>query len=189
TREQVNQTFRSFDTTTEDTLRLSVDLSGVNWLMLRTVYEHAKRVGSGFDEQALDDIGEQVSLRQFDISDRTVDRFSALAQVTPVSPLAFTATVAAGHEDRPGAVFGLRSNDNRSYSFGVDIVPRTAVSLGASYTVEKYTATQASRQANPGVQFNDPTRDWTTDGRDEARTFTAGLDLVKLWPKTDVRIA
>ena len=188
TREQINQTFRSFDTTTEDTLRLSVDLSGVSWLMLRTVYEHAKRVGSGFDEQALDDIGEQVSLRQFDISDRTGDRVSLVAQVMPVSAVAFNGTVSAGKEDRGATVFGLRSNDNRAYSIGVDYVPTKAVSLGANYEWERYTSLQASRQANPGPQFNDPTRDWTTNGADKASTFTASMDLLKLLRKTDLRL-
>jgi MtrB/PioB family decaheme-associated outer membrane protein len=188
TREQIDQTFRTFDTTTEDTERVSADATGLNWLTLRTVYEHAKRVGSGLDEQTLDDIGEQVSLRQFDISDRTSDRVSALAQVTPVSQLAFNGSVSAGQEDRPGAVFGLRSNDNHSYSAGLDFVPREAVSFGMNYTYEKYTALQNSREANPGAQFNDPTRDWTTTGNDTAQTFTASLDLLKLWPRTDVRV-
>ena len=67
---------RTFDTTTEDTLRVSADATGLSWLTLRAVYERAKRVGSGLDEQALDDIGEQVSLRQFDISDRAAAAFS-----------------------------------------------------------------------------------------------------------------
>ena len=189
TREQINQTFRSFDTTTEDTLRLSADSSGISWLMLRTVYEHAKRVGSGFDEQALDDIGEQVSLRQFDISDRTSDRVSLIMQVMPSSAVAFNGTVSGGTEDRPGAVFGLRSNDNRAYSLGVDYVPTPAVSMGMSYEWERYTSLQNSRQANPGVQFDDPTRDWTTSGADSASTFDASIDLLKLLRKTDIRMA
>jgi MtrB/PioB family decaheme-associated outer membrane protein len=191
TREKISQTFRSFDATTEDTLRLSADVAGLNWLTLRGVYEHAKRVGSGFDEQALDDIGEQVSLRQFDISDRTADRFSAIVQVTPVSQISFNGTMSAGTEDRPGAVFGLRSNDNRAYSVGMDYVPKQAVSFGLNYQFEKYTSLQASRQANPppDPSFNDPRRDWTTDGSDRAKTFTAALDLLKAWPKTDIRVA
>jgi MtrB/PioB family decaheme-associated outer membrane protein len=191
TREKISQTFRSFDTTTEDTLRLSADAAGLNWLTLRGVYEHAKRVGSGLDEQVLDDIGEQVSLRQFDISDRTSDRFSAIVQVMPVSQVSFNGSVSAGREDRPGTVFGLRSNDNRAYSFGLDYVPKQAVSFGLNYQFEKYTSLQASRQANPPPDptFNDPRRDWTTDGSDRAKTFTAALDLLKAWPKTDIRMA
>ncbi len=189
TREQINQTFRTFDTTTEDTARVSVDGTGLNWLTVRAVYEHAKRRGSGLDEQALDDIGEQVSLRQFDISDRNSDRFSGIVQVSPFAALSFNATASAGREERPATVFGLRSNDNHTYSVGADYVPRDAVSLGLSYEYETYEALQASRQANPGPQFDDPTRDWTTDGADMARTLTASMDLLKLWPKTDVRIA
>ena len=56
-----------------------------------------------------------------------------------------------------------------------------------SYEWERYTSLQASRQANPGVQFNDPTRDWTTSGADKASTFNASMDLIKLLRKTDVR--
>jgi hypothetical protein len=32
-----------------------------------------------------------------------------------------------------------------------------------------------------------PAKDWTTDADDQAHTVTASLDLIKLWPKTDVR--
>jgi hypothetical protein len=110
-------------------------------------------------------------------------------QVTPFSALSFNGTVSAGTEERPGTVFGLRSNHNHTYSIGVDYVPRTAVSLGVSYEYEKYDATQASRQANPGPQFNDPTRDWTTESGDRAHTVSASMDLLKLWPKTDIRVA
>ena len=189
TREQIDQTFRTFDTTTENTVRVSADTAGISWLMLRAVYEHAKRVGTGLDEQALDDIGEQVSLRQFDISDRTANRFSLVTQVTPVSSFSVNGSVTASDEDRPGTVFGLRSNDGRSYSIGADYVPRPSVSVGAEYTWEKYTSLQASRQANPGPQFDDPTRDWTTDGADRARTFVGSMDLIKLLAKTDVRLS
>ena len=147
----------------------------LNWLTLRGVYEHARRVGSGFDEQALDDIGEQVSLRQFDLSNRDSDRVSAIVQLMPASAWSFNGSLSVGKEKRPGTVFGLRSNDNHAYSLGFDFVPRDAVSLGVSYDYETYASLQASRQANPGVQFDDPTRDWTTDGGDKARTLD-GVD-------------
>jgi hypothetical protein len=189
TREELKQTFRTFDTTTEDTIRLSADTTGLSWLTVRGVYEHGKRTGSGLDEQTLDDIGEQVSLRQFDISDRTTDRFSGIVQLTPISSLSLNGSLSAGREDRSAAQFGLRSNDNRGYGFGLDYVPSKAVSFGMSYEFEKYTASQMSRQANPGPQFNDPSRNWTTDDDDKAHTVTAGLDLLKLFPKTDIRFA
>ena len=61
------------------------------------------------------------------------------------------------------------------------------MSLSASYTYEKYGTLQKSRQANPGVPFEDPTRDWTTDATERGDTFTADLDLIKVWPKIDLR--
>jgi MtrB/PioB family decaheme-associated outer membrane protein len=189
THEAVNQTFRTFDTTNENTVRLSADATGIRWLTVRAVYEHAKRVGSGLDEQTLDDIGEQVSLRQFDIADRNSQRFSTILLFTPLASASVNATVFVGSEDRPGSVFGLRSNDNSGGSVGFDYVPSGAISLGASYEFEKYTALQRSRQANPGAQFEDPTRDWTTDSADRVHTFTLSADLLKLWRKTDVRFA
>jgi hypothetical protein len=78
-------------------------------------------------------------------------------------------------------------------------VPSNAVSLGATYGYEKYTALQASRTANPlpagasitdlTQQFNDPRRDWTDDSADHVHTVDASIDLVKLFPRTDIRIA
>jgi MtrB/PioB family decaheme-associated outer membrane protein len=188
TREAIDQTFRTFDSTTENRLRLSVDATAIRGITLRGVYEYAKRTGSGLDEQSLDDIGEQVSLRQFDISDFSQHRFSAIAMYT-LSQLSFNGTVSVGRDDRPGDVFGLRSSDSNGVGVGVDYVPSKAVSMGATYQYEKYTALSASRQANPGPQFDDPTRDWTTDSADHAHTVTASADLLKLWPKTDVRFS
>jgi len=189
THEGIEQTFREFDTTSENTVRLSADTMGLSWVSLRAVYEHAKRTGKGFDEQSLDDTGEQVSLRRFDISDRTANRVSFIAQVTPVSAFSINGLVSAGNEDRGTGVFGLRSNDNQGYQIGFDYVPKPSVSLGASYEWERYKSLQASRQANPGPQFDDPTRDWTTNGDDKATTFNASLDLIKLLRKTDIRMA
>jgi MtrB/PioB family decaheme-associated outer membrane protein len=187
TRETVDQAFRVVDTTTENVVRLSMDATRLQWLTVRAVYEHNKRTGSGVDEQALDDIGEQVSLRQFDISDKDADRFSGIFIVTPKPSVSLNATAFVGRENRPDTEFGLRSNDNTGGSFGFDYVPDDRVRLGANYVYEKYSALQASRQANPGPQFDDPTRDWTTDSADNAHTFTMSADLVKVWPKTDLR--
>jgi hypothetical protein len=189
TGEHVDRSFRSFETTTDHTVRVSADTSRPTWLALRAAYEHGKRSGSGLDEEVLGDIGEQLSLRQFDISDRLSDRVSALVQVMPHGALAFNVTTAVGREERADAPFGLRSNRNYAVGFGFDLVPRDQISVGLSYLFEKYTALQASRQANPGPQFDDPTRDWTTDTDDVAHTVTASADFLQLWPKLDVRLA
>ena len=116
----------------------------------------------------------------------TVSRPSPSCQLKAVS---LNGSVFVGRDTRPDSGFGLLTNDSNGFSLGADYVPDTAVSLGASYEFEKYKTLQKSRQADPGPQFEDPTRDWTTTGRDSAHTFLASADLLKLWPKTDVRFA
>jgi MtrB/PioB family decaheme-associated outer membrane protein len=200
TREQTDRTHRMVEETKEDVFRGSVDLTGVAWLSVRAVYEHSERAGSEVDWMELLAIGEQPTIRHFDIADRTRDRTSAVIQVTPFSMLSFNGSVGTGRDDYPDTNFGLRSNDNEIYSVGFDFVPRDGFSLGASYGWEKYNALQASRTANPlpartveylndpTQQFNDPRRDWTDDSTDEVDTFTASVELTKLIPKTELRV-
>ena len=174
--EHDNRSYRVFEETTEHTIRASVDGTGFTWGSVRFQYEHAERRGEGLDEQVLDDIGEQVSLRQFDISDRNRDRVSAIVQVMPWEAAGVHATFAVGRDHRPDAAFGLQENDLRSFTVGVDVTPSDAALFGGSYTFENYSTLQRSRQANPGAQFNDPTRDWDTDMDENVHTWTFTVD-------------
>lgn len=188
-REHDERTFRMFETTTEHTLRASVDSTGLTQLTVRGIYEYSNRTGEGLDEEVLDDIGEQVSLRQFDISDRKRHRVSTVVQVTPVEMLALSATAGVGRDNRPDAAFGLQDNDHTFWTAGMDVVPNERVSLGVQYGREDYDTLQRSRQANPGAEFNDPRRDWTTDYDETVHNVTAGLDLLEVVSKTNLRLA
>lgn len=185
--EDVDRTFRLFETTNEHTFRASIDSTGNHIVTVRGVYEHSRRTGTGLDEEVLDDIGEQISLRQFDISNRNRNRFSTIVQVMPIDRLGLNATIGLGKDERPDAAFGLQEADTRFYSLGFDVTPSETVSAGFTWGFDKYTSLQRSRQANPGVQFNDPTRDWSTDGLDRVQYVAASVDLLKAIPKTDVR--
>jgi MtrB/PioB family decaheme-associated outer membrane protein len=187
--EHDNRRYRFLEQTTDHVLRASIDTVGLSWLMLRAQYEHSERTGEGFDEQALSEINEQLSLRQFDISDRTRDRLSTIVQLTPMEHVGLTATVGMGRDDRPDEFFGLLDNRHRFYTVVLDVTPSEMVGASLSYGREHYDTLQRSRQANPGAQFNDPTRDWDTDMDESADTFTAAVDLPKVTEKTTLRIA
>jgi MtrB/PioB family decaheme-associated outer membrane protein len=201
TREEVDRTFRIVENTTEDIGRVSMDVTGIGWLTVRGVFEHGKRRGSPVNGLELLAIGEQPTLRQYDISDRDQDRFSTIITVTPVSQFSVNGSVSFGRQEYPGTNFGLRNNDNHVYTIGVDFVPADHISMGVSYGFERYTALQASRTANPlpantvaflndpTQQFNDPRRDWTDDSADRVHTVDASVDLLKVIPKTDIRFS
>ena len=103
-----------------------------------------------------------------------------LATVTPAGKFAGTVSLAVGKDDYLDSEFGLRDNTHRVYSAALDFLPRDHVTVAMSYAYERYNALSRSRQANPGVQFTDPSRNWATDGTDRVHsaTFNAGIDRI-----------
>lgn len=187
--EHDDRRYRYVEQTTDHVLRASIDTVGLPWLMVRAQYEHAERTGDGFDELAFSAINEQLSLRQFDISDRTRDRVSTIVQWLPAGMVGVTATIGVGRDDRPDDFFGLLDNDHNFYTLAFDVTPSETVTGGISYGRENYHTLQRSRQANPGPQFDDPTRDWETDMDEEADTVTANIDLANVLPGAVVSVA
>jgi MtrB/PioB family decaheme-associated outer membrane protein len=184
-REDADRTFRIFEKTAEDVLRFSIDSTGNQYVTLRAKYEFSRR----------EEVGEQPTMRHFDIASRDRSRVIGQVTVTPIAQLAINASVGDGHDDFKDSGFGLRDNKNRTYGVGFDAVPVDAVSFGLSYGYEKYTALQYSRNisASPTspagqAQWIDPRRDWWTDQNDTVKTVTAYLDLIKALPKTDIRV-
>jgi len=191
TREDVDRTYRIVENTTENIGRVSVDLTGLGWMTLRSVFEHSTRTGSPVDERELLSIGEQPSLRQYDIADRNQNRFNTILTVMPASMFSVNASAGIGSLDYPGTNFGMRSGDSHFYSIGADYVPSNKVSLGATYGYEAYDSLQASRTANPlpDPQFLDPRRNWTDNAADRTKTFGGSMDLIRVFSRTDIKLA
>jgi MtrB/PioB family decaheme-associated outer membrane protein len=194
-REDADRTWRVFETTTEDVFRVSADSTGNQYVSVRAKYEFSSRSGSaseGHIEHILGEVGEQPTMRHFDIADRDRSRVTGILTVTPIPQLGFNASVATGKDDYKETGFGLRDNKNRTWSVGFDFVPVDAVNFGVNYGYEKYTAFQYSRTANPlsatDTTFLDPRRDWWIDQDDSVKTWSANLDLMKAFPKTDIRL-
>lgn len=190
TREQYDRTFRFVESTAEDIYRASADATGISWLTVRGVYEHAKRWSTSVDREMLVEVGEQPTIGHYDISDRTRDRFSGILTVLPVSTFSITATTGLAKNDYPTSQFGLQNTENHFYSIGVDYSPTDKVSAGLSYGYERNDALQASRQPSRTVPatFVDPRYDWTDSSADRTNTVDASLDLLKVIPKTELRV-
>lgn len=180
-RNWTDRTFRIFDRTTENVYRASVDGTHFGWLTLRAIVERSLREGSGFQERALVEIGEQRALRHFDIADRNRTRVTGLVQVTPIPTVSVTASAANGKDDYKHSGLGLRDNENRSYVLSTDFTPGERVAAGLSYTTERYTALQNSREFG--------TNNWSLDTGDNVHAVSANLDLLKMFPKTEFHFA
>ena len=184
--ESDRRTFRQFESTKDQTFRVSLDTTGSTWLTLRAQYNYSKRTGTGLDEEVFDAEDEGSALpRQFDIADRNRNRVAVIATVTPREQFSLNFSTGYVKDEYVNSAFGLQNQDGRFFSLGADYSPRKHVDVFADYGYEKYGTLQKSRQANPGTQEFDTSRDWTNDGSDHAHTFTAGVSLKRLKEKVD----
>lgn len=191
TRLEEERTHRIFESATDNVVRLSVDAMSSHWFTLRTKYEHAERRGVGIEEgeRELAAIGEQPGMRHFDVAARDRDRVTVLGSVTPVGNLGLSVSIAAGKDDYLQSLFGLRDNTHRIYGFGFDSTHGDRLILAASYSYERYAALSRSRQANPGVQFTDPSRNWATDATDRAHSVVLSADVLRIAEKVGLRLS
>jgi len=145
---------------------------GNQWMTFRAQYEHAKRTGDGLDEAGLVEIGEQPTLRHYDVADRNRDKFTGQVDITPTELVTVSVSAGLGNDDYPDSYFGLQEASFRVFTTAIDLEPVAGFVVGGSYSYEKFTGLQNSRTASPGPQAIDPRRDWTTDSTEEVNYFS-----------------
>ena len=184
-----DRSHRIFESTTDNVIRLTFDTLRYQWFTVRTKYEHAQRRGEGIEqgEAMLAAIGEQPGMRHFDVASRDRDRVTVLATVIPMGNLSGSVSIAAGKDDYSESLFGLRDNTHTVYGTGFDYLPADRVSLSMSYSYERYDALLRSRQANPGPQFTDPSRNWAADQADRAHTVVLSAGIDRIAEKVDLQ--
>lgn len=190
TRLAEERTHRIFESTTDNVLRLTFDTMSQRWFSVRTRYEHAERRGKGIEQgiASLIAIGEQPGMRHFDIASRNRDRVTVLGSVTPTGYLTAHVSVAAGKDDYFESLFGLRDNTHQVYTAGTDVVASDHVDFGVSYSYEDYQALSRSRQANPGAQFEDPSRNWAADSTDRTHSLILTAAVARIADRVDLRL-
>lgn len=191
-RDTTDRGARIFAQTVDEVFRASLDASVRDWLTVRGIVERAVRAGSGFREALLPSIGEQPSVRQFDIADRDRDRVTGLVQITPIPAVGLAISASRGKDTYKNkefgeAGFGLRDNENRLLTVSLDLLPVEKISAGVWYAYETFDTLQRSRQSTAAL-FTDARRDWTLDSNETVRTWSLTLDLLKIGEKADVRL-
>jgi len=188
------KTYLAYRKLTDNTVRASIDTVGNQYVTFRAIFEHTKRTGSDFHQEAIVDPGGQPNLRLFDDAERTRNRTTLLVTLMPAPVFDITASYGYGKDDYDIGLnpqFGLLNNDNNVVNVGFNVNPTEQVSFGLNVGQEKFASQQKSRNANPAPDssWTDPTRDWFLDNDETVRNVDLYLDLVKLGGKADVHIA
>jgi hypothetical protein len=181
-----DRTARHWEKTGEHAFRTSYDIVGGGPYSVRALYEHSVRSGDGLDTHILEEAGEQVTMRHFDIADRDRDRVSFIVTAAPHATFDVIGSVAVGQDDFTQEGIGLRDNAHRVFSAGINFMPREAFGTGISYSFEQYDALLNQRQATSLTQAFDPTTRWDLDTDDRAHNIVAHIDLPQLLDRTDV---
>ena len=190
-----DQPERWVPTTHENIGRASIDLTGFTYFSARAIYEYAKKTGETVEAAEILAEGEQPALGHYDIANRNRQRTSGVFTYTPISALSFTGTIGWLKDEYPASQFGLTNNSNTTYSIGFDAVPiENRLTFGATYGRDKNDATQGSRYAahvNSGYPptFFNPLADWWDDSSDLGHAVDVSADVLKIVPKTDVKVA
>ncbi len=186
TRHQEDRTHRIFESTVDNSMRIKVDTLSTGLVSVRAMYEYAQRRGEGFDVKILTDVTEQPGMRHFDLAERDRNRFTLVGSFMPVTNWALNVSTAIGRDDYLNSEFGLRDNNHNVYSAGFEGSPSERFNVGASYSFEDYNSLQRSRQANPGAQTLDPSRNWATDAGDKVHSILLNADVLKIAEKLDL---
>jgi MtrB/PioB family decaheme-associated outer membrane protein len=180
--------FRTFESTGENVFRLSADAVGNEWVTFRANWDHGGRSGSGLNEDLLREIGEQPTLRYYDLANRTRNRFTGQVDITPNDVWAFGATVGTGKDDYDDTQFGLTESTFRLFSINADYRHANGFGAGASYNYERYFGAQRSRSASPG-QETDPRRDWTVDSTERVDYYSLYVSPPRIGERTEARLS
>ncbi|MBI4552205.1 MAG: MtrB/PioB family decaheme-associated outer membrane protein [Candidatus Latescibacteria bacterium] len=201
--ENWERTYRDAPKVDEQTLQAALNLTPTNWFVLRTSYARSDRKTHEYDAeehvahftypQGESGLGQISELRKYDMAARTRDRVMAVAQVTPVDVLSFSASVGYANDDFTKSAYGLLGDRNNNVSFEVSYNPVARFALFTNYTREDYKYQQKSRQRTPASGSNPandkPANDWQSDLADKANTFEAGIDGVLINNRLDTTLS
>jgi MtrB/PioB family decaheme-associated outer membrane protein len=181
---------RTFKSSGENVFRVSADAVGTDWATFRAVYEVGSRTGSGLDEESLTEIGEHKQMRQYDLADRTRNRFMGQVDLVPSDAWLFSVSGGILHDDYKDTVFGLQESNGGTFSLAADYHMPNGMGAGGTYNYERYTGLQQSHEGDSSTaQFNDPLRNWTSDAKETVHYFSIYATPPRIGRNTEVRFS
>ena len=185
-RDDAGYTNRIFSGTGMNTGQVTFDTMGASWLDIHARYSHSSREGSDLNTSYLVAVGEQPALQTFDIADRNENVGTITASFLLHGSYSINLSAGGGKDTYPQNSdvtngFGLANATFTTSSIGVSGTPTDNLSFNLSYDRNDYTTNQNSRSASPGVQFVDPTRNWSANGDDVVHSVLGDVDMKHLF--------
>ncbi len=181
-------THRIWESTSEDVVRVSVDVTGNALFGVRALYENRERTGDNFQSEELEHVGELPGMRHYDIADRNRDRLTLILDAIPSGKFGVTGSVGIGRDEYTASDHGLQYYDSDQYSLGVSFAPDDRYNAFVSWGWENYKSQQRSRNASSEADQANPARDWTTDFTGKVNFFEGSVDINNVIDRTIIRL-
>jgi MtrB/PioB family decaheme-associated outer membrane protein len=186
--ERLDREHRDAEKSNEHTVGATFDLKPHDWVSLRASYKHSDREPESYEAneesfplgEGAFALGQLHELRKFDEAARRRHRAQALAELTPLDSVSFTASYGTTQDDYNQSRYGLLKDIDYNYTFELSYLAHPDISFFSEYTREKSRYRQRSRQRVPGsatAAANDSVNnDWEANMRDLVDTWAAGVD-------------
>jgi hypothetical protein len=203
---KINREYRETEHTNENTIRGAADFRFADGVLVRVLYEFAKREFDEYDavegeeHSFLDPEGpaNQTVLRRYDQANRDRNRFGGQVQWSPSSGMvtvgasyfmnkdeyddSLVPCQAANESDLqycPGGqqpALGLQKAEYKTFSLDFDVSPSDVYTLYAFYSREDIMDYQTGRQSGGTLNFN-PASNWGSTVDDKVDTLGAGANF------------
>ncbi|MBI4205107.1 MAG: MtrB/PioB family decaheme-associated outer membrane protein, partial [Betaproteobacteria bacterium] len=174
---------REVANSSEHTTRAALDLTRLDWLLLRASYAVSWRRGDEYEVE-----GDVIlpELRRFDVADRDRTRAELLARLFLHERLTLSTTYGRGTDEFPESAYGLQSDRSWTASAEVTWTPLDRLELYAAVGRDDAKLRQRSRSRTPPALLDNLTYDWVANTTDRTNTISTGWTLVVLPGKLDL---
>ncbi len=167
--------------TAENTLKASVDVTPVNWLLGRVTYAYGNRNLSNYGRDPLSG----PLFYKFNYADRNRNRVDVLLQLSRWETFTPSLNFGFADDNFANSAFGL--TDDRNWSAGTNLTwtPLSRLTLSADYTYERHDATQRSPGSNAALSH---VNDYESTSKDEFHIFGVNATLDVIPKKLDINL-
>jgi hypothetical protein len=115
-------------------------------------------------------------MRHYDLADRTRNRFTAQAIVSPSDAWTFSVSGGVLHDDFSDSFYGLQESTGQTFSLAADFHRPNGLGAGVTYNYERYAGCSArTRETRQRRSSPIRLRDWTADSTETVNYFSIFL--------------